>query len=598
MCRIAGIIDKSADPKQIEQDVEAMCASMQHGGPDGSGLVNESSLALCFGHRRLALLDLSSSGQQPMRYGNNLLITFNGEIYNYPDLKKQLSALGYQFRTQTDTEVILAAYQNWGIKSFSKIEGMFAFALLDKEKKLSYLVRDQNAIKPLYYSTEQQRLVFSSEVKAFSKTSYVYTENEDWKTYFLAFGHIPAPYTTLKNVFSLKPGYFLEWSHVQLASRTLSFEHENLIHHPAKKAMVSKVLADKLNRSVKQHMIADAPIGVFLSGGLDSSIITLIANRFSTKNLPMVSINFAEPAYSEEKFQRLIAEHINGTHHSHNVGEADFNKYFKDILSAMDQPTSDGINSWFVNKFARINGLKAVLSGIGADEYFGGYPSFNRMNTIKYLKKLPRYLLKLMAKLPSEKFKRIYYLSYQNPIGEYLFLRGFFIPETIAGILKINRNEIDSLFENFSVDESLNKLSGKERVAWFETNIFMQNQLLKDTDFMSMIHGIEVRVPFLDKGLANYVSSLSTEQRFKKEPKGILVDAFKDILPESIWKRPKMGFSFPLDDWFLKGGQITDEKIFAGNECAVKQIRKFKSGKLHWSKAFALYQIAIANSQS
>ena len=597
MCRIAGIIDKSASPKQLEKNVEAMCTSMQHGGPDGWGQVKEPNFGLCFGHRRLALLDLSASGKQPMRYGDNLLITFNGEIYNHLELRNQLSALGYQFSTQTDTEVILAAYKNWGIRSFSKIEGMFAFALLDKEKEMSYLVRDQNAIKPLYYSTENQRLVFSSEVKAFSKTSYLYKENEDWKTYFLAFGHIPAPYTTLKNIFSLKPGHFLEWNHQYGMFHILSFEQGNPIHTPAKKAMVSTVLADKLNRSVKQQMVADAKVGVFLSGGIDSSIITLIANRFSTKNLAMVSINFTEPAYSEGKFQRLIAENINGTHHSHKVEATDFNKDFQNILSAMDQPTSDGINSWFVNKFARIDGLKAVLSGIGADEYFGGYPSFNRMKTIKYLKKLPRYLLKLTAKFPSEKLKRIHYLSYKNPIGEYLFLRGFFIPETIAAILKINKNEIDSLFENFPIDKSINILNGKERAAWLETNIFMQNQLLKDTDFMSMVHGIEVRVPFLDKGLLNYISNLSAEQRFRKKPKGILINAFKAILPESIWKRPKMGFSFPLNDWFLKGGQITDEKIYAENDCAIKEIRRFKSGKSHWSKAFALYQVAIANSQ-
>ena len=597
MCRIAGVIDKSTNPEQLEKDVEAMCTSMQHGGPDGAGFVNESAFGLCFGHRRLALLDLSTSGQQPMWYGNNLAITFNGEIYNYLELRNQLSALGYQFSTQTDTEVILAAYQNWGIKSFSKIEGMFAFALLDKEKEMSYLVRDQNAIKPLYYSADDKRLVFSSEVKAFSKTSYVYEENEDWKIYFLAFGHIPAPYTTLKKVFSVKPGYFLEWNHQNDAFLISSFEQENHIQTPAKKATVNTVLADKLNHSVEQQLRADAPIGVFLSGGLDSSIITLIANRFSPKNLPMVSINFAEPAYSEEWFQNLVARCTNGAHHSHKVGEADFNKYFQDVLSAMDQPTSDGINSWFVNKFAWNNGLKAVLSGIGADEYFGGYPSFNRMKAVKYLKKLPHHLLKLIAKLPSEKLKRIYYLSYKNPIGEYLFLRGFFIPETIAGILKINKNEIDRLFENFPIDKSINKLSGKERAAWLETNIFMQNQLLKDTDFMSMIHGIEVRLPFLNKDLVNYINSLSAEQRFKKQPKGTLVDAFKGILPESIWNRPKMGFSFPLNNWFLKGGQITDEKIYAGNGCALEQIRKFKSGKLHWSKAFALYQIAIANSQ-
>ncbi|MFW0717075.1 asparagine synthase (glutamine-hydrolyzing) [Pedobacter sp. N23S346] len=596
MCRIAGIIDKNAHPTQLEKDVKLMCDSMQHGGPDDEGFYADDSIGLSFGHRRLALIDLSSRGHQPMQaQEEKLVITFNGEIYNFLELKAELSALGYPFQTESDTEVILAAYQIWGTKSFRKFKGMFAFALHDQPKKLTYLVRDPSGIKPLYYSTQQNRLVFSSEVKAFKKTSYQFPEEKKWKTYFLAFGHIPQPFTTLQEVFSLKPGNFLTWNHEQQTNQITSFEQIS----PSKIVTTALQAADqvrtKLEDAVNCHLIADAPIGVFLSGGIDSSIITLLADKKTGQNLKSLSINFGEKAFSEENYQQLITAKTSGIHQTYLVEEQDLKANFETIVNAMDQPTNDGINSWFVNKYAKENGLKAVLSGIGADELFGGYPSFNRMGIIRVLKKLPAFILRYCGKLPSEKLKRIYYLSYQNPIGEYLFLRGFYIPEAIAKILNISKKEIDQLFETFPLDEKVNQLSGTERASWFETHIFMQNQLLKDTDFMSMSHGIEVRVPFLDQNFLETIDGIAPQQRFPAEKKGLLIQAFKNILPEAVWNRPKMGFSFPLQQWFIKGGQISDEHIYVDNEFARRQIKKFKAGKMHWSKAFALYQVFRKN---
>ena len=592
MCRIAGIIDRKANSVQILNDVKYMCNAMKHGGPDDEGFYADDTIGLQFGHRRLALIDLTAGGHQPMlAVEEKLAITFNGEIYNFQELKKELSATGYPFRTQSDTEVILAAYNTWGVSSFRKFNGMFAFALHDQSQQLTYLVRDQAGIKPLYYSVQNKQLIFSSEVKAFKKTSYTFVKNKNWKMYFLAFGHIPQPFTTLQDVFSLKPGHYLKWDHEHQAHEIISFKPLPLSAPITSPLQAAENLGKSLENAVQRHLIADAPIGVFLSGGIDSSIITLLANQHTGKNLKSLSINFADPTFSEEQYQKLVTEKTGGIHQTYLVNEQDFNAGFEEIMTAMDQPTNDGINSWFVNKYAKENSLKAVLSGIGADELLGGYPSFSRMGLIRTLQKLPAFILRFCERLPSEKLKRIYYLSYKNPIGEYLFLRGFFIPETIAKILKISKKEIDQLFEDFPIGDEINILQGAERASWLETSIYMQNQLLKDTDFMSMSHGIEVRVPFLDQHFLETINGITSQQRFPAEKKGLLIQAFKKMLPEAVWNRPKMGFSFPLQQWFLKGGQISQEQFYKNNEFAVKLIQKFKSGKLHWSKAFALYQV-------
>jgi len=591
MCRIAGIIDRKQKAEQLERNVQAMCDGMQHGGPDGEGFYSVPAVGLQFGHRRLALIDLSPAGQQPMFYNNrNLVITFNGEIYNYLDLKTELLGLGLVFNTQSDTEVILAAYQAWGTASFCKLVGMFAFAIYDQLKQVTHLVRDQMGIKPLYFSTKNDRLIFASEVKAFKKTSYLFEENKDWKVYFLAFGHIPHPFTTIKDVHSLNPGHFLTWDHQQQTFQLNSFEHTAPKKNIIDPEEAASKIQQELNKAIKQQLIADAPVGVFLSGGIDSSIITLIASQSIGKNLNSLSINFEEKDFSEVLFQKVVADHILGTHHSYLVKEEDLEAHFYDILSAMDQPTNDGINSWFVNYYAKTDGLKAVLSGIGADELFGGYPSFKRMKLIRKLKRLPRLLLRSAALLPSDRLKRIAYLSYKNPVGEYLFLRGFFVPETIAKILQIDKSRIDELMEAFPINKSIDLLHGEEKASWMETHLFMQNQLLKDTDFMSMSHGVEVRIPFLDQHFLEGTSSIANTQRFQDRPKGLLINAFKNILPEVIWNRPKMGFTFPLQQWLSNGTFITNENHYSGH--ALELIKKFKAGKLHWSKAFALFQIA------
>ncbi len=589
MCRIAGVISQKLNQEELMLSVRSMCNAMHKGGPDGQGYLHLPEQHLAIGHRRLALIDLSEQGKQPMPYPTNLWITFNGEIYNYQSLKAALIAKGSIFNNATDTEVILAGYQAEGTAFFKKLSGMFAFALHDGNKHKTFLVRDSQGIKPLYYQVKDKALRFASEVKAFKVLPDKPNTNPDWKIYFLAFGFIPEPYTTLQHVFNLPKGHYLCWDHQLMTAQIHRFAEEKpevqCIEDAAAKT------AELLDKAVERHLIADAPIGVFLSGGIDSSLLSLIAAKQSKQQITTVSINFNEQAFSEEAYQEIIAKQINSKHISYKVTPQDFEQNIEQIFQDMDQPSNDGINSWFVNKVAQENGLKAVLSGIGADELFGGYPSFTRTEIVKRLKKVPNFLLKLTAHLPQNKLQRLSYLAYKNLIGEYLFLRGFFAPKTIAKLLNIREAKVHQCLSNYQLAASLNALQGKDRMSWFETNVYMQNQLLKDTDYMSMAHGVEVRVPFLDRDVVQHALSLPQHQRFSHLPKSLLIKAYDKLLPEAIWNRPKKGFSFPFQHWFKSYAPIQNQQHYQNNKTALSLLQQFRTNRLHWSKLFAVYQV-------
>ena len=590
MCRIAGIISKQSQPDHLYQQVKAMCTVLAPGGPDDEGIYIHGGV--CLGNRRLAIQDLSAAGHQPMATAeNSIWITFNGEVYNFKQIRAELSSLNIKFHSDTDTEVVLKAYQQWGVDSFTRFKGMFAFAITDLAEQKTFLVRDASGIKPLYYSQQGTDLIFASEVKAFTVTDYTFHENQDWKIYLLALGHVPEPHTTFAKVHSLPKGSYLTWNHQTATANIKSYYRFSYSEHISSRAEAIQKVRDSIEHSVKSHLISDASIGVFLSGGIDSSILTLVADSYLKEGLNTLSIDLQETDYSELKYQKLISNLTSGTHRQKQINYNTFNNNFGKIIDSMDQPSTDGINSWFVSKCARENGVKAVLSGLGADELFGGYPSFQRTQSIRALKTLPKSWLRLAEKHTNPKYQRLYYLSYDNPLGEYLFSRGFFTPDTIARILDADRTEIDSLLGNFPCDDHFDSLRGGNRASWLETNLYMQNQLLKDTDYMSMSHGVEVRVPFLDRDLIELVISIRKDIKFKgNQIKPLLIDSFKDILPEQIWNRPKMGFSFPFQEWMKKYTDLSDPSGYQ-NKTSRKLMEDFKQDKLHWSSAFALYHI-------
>ena len=574
MCRIAGIINRNLPEQVITDKVSLMCKALKHGGPDDKGLFYDKDACLAFGHRRLAIIDLSPRGHQPMADGlKKVWITFNGEIFNYIELKQELIAKGARFSSGTDTEVILEAYLHWGVSAFAKLRGMFAFALFDYSRMLTYLVRDTTGIKPLYYAVNDGNLSFASEVKAF-KASGLYTEEETgWRIRFLAYGHIPEPYTTLKNVFSLQKGHYLVWNHHTSSSQIASYSVTQPKQTITSLNTARELIQEGLGAAVKRQLIADAPIGVFLSGGIDSSLLTLLANQQKEQQLKTISIYFNEKAYDEKSYQNVVLKKISGEKFGHLVRQQDFENLFPHLLRDMDMPTTDGINTWFISRYAQHDGLKAVLSGVGADELFGGYPSFHRIKYLKYLRKIPATMFKAANYFGADKYRKISFLAHDQPLADYLLLRGLFVPDDIARILDTTTSQVNkTLFDNYSGPE-LNKYD-EEHAAWFETNLYMQNQLLRDTDVMSMSHGIEVRVPFLDEDFQAMVESIAPEIRFNNnQPKKLLVDSFLEILPEQIWNRPKMGFTFPLQEWMSNNTTISDQNLYKSKEArtTVKQ---------------------------
>lgn len=591
MCRIAGIITSGSQANDAIEKVKIMCHALQHGGPDDEGIFVNEDKNVVFGHRRLSIIDLSSKGHQPMAdVQQKAWITFNGEIYNYRELKAELLAAGAQFHSNTDTEVIIQAYLHWGTYAFAKLRGMFAFGLYDIAKGLTYLVRDTTGIKPLYYHSKNWQLSFASEVKALQIAGIATETDPEWQVRFLAYGHIPEPYTTLKNVMSLAKGHYLCWDNnndiCTIKPYGSPVSTNSIVSEEDAKAEIQHALKAAVNR----QLIADASIGVFLSGGIDSSLLTLLANEQKKSQLNTISIFFNEKAYDESAYQSLVVKQIQGEKFTHLIKQQDFETCFPQIIECMDMPTTDGINTWFISKYAHDDGLKAVLSGVGGDELFGGYPSFNRIQYLKYLKKIPSSVFSMMAPFVADQYKKIEYLAHDHPAADYLFLRGLFDPTTIAKILDIDVKQVNTtLFDHAIASPSMSY--DKEYASWMENNLYMQNQLLRDTDVMSMSHGLEVRVPFLDEDFQRLTLQITPDIRFGDNPaKKLLIDSFKDILPPDIWNRPKMGFTFPLQQWMQKNTLMSDPDLYQGVE-AQHIIKQFKNNKVHWSKCFALYQL-------
>lgn len=584
MCRIAGIYNREVNAEQLKLWVTGMCQLQKHGGPDDEGIYQCGELPLVFGHRRLSIIDLSQNGHQPMMYGDGrYCITFNGEIYNYRELKAELQTLGCNFRTGSDTEVILAAFSKWHTGSFEKLNGMFAFSLLDNHTGEIFLVRDASGIKPLYYAKTSEGLAFASEVRAFKSVPYLQRKGSHWQVYLMAYGHLPEPVTTLHHVKPLPKGHYLQYNtrlNEYKVVKFLDFVYEEKV---TDRKVALSLVSEVLEKAVNRHLIADAPIGVFLSGGLDSSIIALLANKDKSVKLNTVSIFFQESKYSERKYQDLLQEKLYCTNHPHLVTEKDFHTYLPSIIDSMDMPSCDGINTWFISKFARESGLKAVLSGVGGDELFGGYPSFSRMKPTLLLQQMPDLVLKSARIMNFRRFKRLQYLTIEGVTGRYLFLRGQFIPSEIAQQLNANESEIWDILRGAPYISPVENLSPQNQASWMESNLYMQNQLLRDADVMSMAHGLEIRVPFLDTEFIRLALQISSQAKYQgKYPKQMLIDSFKDELPEPIWKRPKMGFTFPFKEW------LANDEFVKSNPGIYK---KFLKNSIHWSQLMTLLLI-------
>ncbi|MCC7330883.1 MAG: asparagine synthase (glutamine-hydrolyzing) [Gammaproteobacteria bacterium] len=579
MCRIAGIFHPGN--QTLSRDISRMTGAMRRGGPDDEGVYLDQDWPLAFGHRRLSIIDLSSGGHQPMAVEDGRLrIVFNGEIYNYRSLRDELRAAGWTFHTASDTEVILRAYQQWGTGCFARFNGMFALAILDRVANQLVLARDHAGIKPLYYWLGDGQLYFASEIRAFGQVSRPFHENPGWRMPFLAFGHLPEPETTLAGVKPLETGHCMVLS---LPSLRATLQRYTAPVPPADvhdRQDALRLLRSGLEAAVARHLVSDAPIGLLLSGGIDSSILALLAKPVVGEHLVTLSITFDEARFSERRYQQIIVERIGGQHHDCLVTHEDFNRLMPEALEAMDQPTIDGINSFFISLHARQSGLKAVLAGHGADELFGGYPTFGYGRYYRVAQRLPRALLSLLGRMPDPRLGKLGYARLAGLVGENLTYRSLFPACRIARLLGTTEDEVLRRLARAAVPELPPGLDDGSRISRIETGLFLQNQLLKDSDFMSMWHGLEIRVPFLDQELMALVYRIDGHLKFSDPlPKRLLIDAAGPELPEEVWNRPKQGFTFPFEQW-MKDSPITAPR----DSHEAELYREFKRGQLGWGR--------------
>ncbi len=571
MCGILGqISNKNIDEKIFYNEL----FKLNHRGPDDNGIFIDKNVAL--GHTRLSIIDLSDLAHQPMisecgRY----IVVYNGEIYNYKDIKKDLEKKGYFFRSHSDTEVILNGFIEYKEEISDRLNGMFAIAIYDKLSKELFLLRDRSGMKPLYYFKNYQNFVFSSELKCLVGYSKIY--NIEAKILFLLLGYVPEPLTIYDKISSFPAGHYAFFKDGQLKF----YKFDEYKFEPKIKKPYIEIISDirtLFNQSIQRHLISDAPLGIFLSGGVDSSLLTAVASQYK-QNLHTLSIIFTEDRLNEEYFQDLIVKKYNTKHKKYLIEEKSFLEEIDNFFQTMEQPTIDGLNTYFISKAARECGLKAVFSGIGSDEIFYGYPSFKDVRILKSMHNF-KFIFANLSKF-SNKYKKLELLKADEDLAYYLPKRGLFTPYEISKILKINIKEIyESISKLWSWYNTTFIKDLEDKISFFELNMYMKNQLLRDADLFGMANSIEIRVPFLDKELLNYTLRVESKHKIGKTNKQLLIDIFKDLLPDEIFKRPKMGFTLPYENWFknnIDKFNIDDD---------IKS--KFKNKKLHWSRFLAI----------
>lgn len=595
MCGIGGIYNiVSEGIVSREHMLDALTRLNQtqiHRGPDDGGHWLASDGRVGFSHRRLSIIDMSSAGHQPMcNEDGTIWLTYNGEIYNFQSLRAELENLGHTFHSHTDTEVVIHAYEEWGPDSFLRFRGMFAFALWDGRLQRLYLVKDRFGIKPLYYFLDQDKLTFASEVRALAASGVFIPElNHDALVAFLLLGFVPIPLTTLKKVQALPAGHYLVVENGQ--GRLVKYF--DIWTHSAreKTALSSQALLSLLRESVELHLISDAPIGVFLSGGIDSSALVALGANAHKSRLTTLSITFAEAAYSEERYQRLIAERYRTDHREFQVSAEICSENLPQVFAAMDQPTIDGINSYFVALMAKRAGLKAVLSGTGGDEVFCGYPHFHRTGLLALLPRfstLVRFTPQAAFQALPDRWRKLAFLGLRGTWGVYLALRGLFTPLEVARLTGDTLAHVQAVAR--SLDPGAPGGHPIDRLSRYEIHGYLQSQLLKDIDMMSMAHSVEVRVPFLDPVLVSAVLASPPESRVDTTtPKPLLVKALGELLPSELTHRHKMGFTFPFAEW-LKVEPIEHYRFGAfSREMTEKLFTDFLAGRIHWSRPWALF---------
>lgn len=571
MCGLVGFINAPASPTQQRQWLEAMTATLAHRGPDSQGTWLEEPAAL--GHRRLSVIDLEA-GQQPMSdWQERAVIVFNGEIYNFPELRARLERKGYRFRTRSDTEVLLNAYLDEGPACLDSVEGMFAFAIWDRERRTLFAARDRMGEKPFYYTLQQGVFAFASELTAFSRLPLLRLEVERRSlARFLAYEYLPTPGSIYREVFKLKPGHYMIFADGQASTRRywdipLPEARTNL-----SEADCCEQLRSLAGRAVRQRLISDVPLGVFLSGGLDSSaVVALMSEAVPAREIQTFTIGFKEASYDESSYARLVAQVFGTNHHEEILSATQAGELLPDIVGRLDEPMADPsiVPTYLLSEVTRRR-VTVALGGDGGDELFGGYEYFLGFLLAEQYLKIPPVIRKtllepLARRLPVSSG----YVSPRHVVAKFLsginaprWLRtqmwlGALAPDLQASLWRAPLPEAlreDNLYaETRALYDSYPAAEAINRVFYLFARQYLLDYILVKVDRCSMMHALEVRAPFLDTALMEFVYRLPYQMKIRHgKRKYLLKKAFAGILPRPILGRQKRGFLIPTALW-LKG---------------------------------------------
>jgi asparagine synthase (glutamine-hydrolysing) len=618
-----------------------MTAAMRHRGPDDEGYLFGDARApgLALGMRRLSIVDLPGGHQPIWNEKHDVAVIFNGELYNYRELRERLAMLGHHFATKADTEVLVHGWEEWGEELLSELRGMFAFALLDLRERYAttpilFLARDPLGIKPLYYTQSSEGFAFASEVRALASAgAAAKTLSQDALTSYLLFGSVSEPVTLLEGVFSLPPGHQMLlyvperrrtprarpwWDAARSPAARDSEKPRNL-------ESAAQRLRPLLEDAVRAHLVADVPVGLFLSSGLDSSTIAALAAR-AQPGIHSFTLAFPGTPYDEASAARKVAKHCGTTHREVPLDGEAVVRRIDEALAALDQPTMNGINTYFVSWAAREVGLKVALSGLGGDELFAGYSNFADTARIRRLIRtawfvpvpLRRAMAPLIAGMAGVRSSRDgarkaagAWVSPDALPHPYFFTRALFAPGQLETLIEPRFRASAINADGVTLDPTwlgwleraageARKLSATAGTAWLEMRTYLASTLLRDTDSVSMTRSLEVRVPLLDTPLVEFVQALPEAARQQTDaPKALLVKAIGELLPAGILGQRKRTFTLPWEAWLHGPLRPRVEASFAEPAAALapflrkngvgKVWSEFLEGKTSWSRVWSIF---------
>ncbi|HEX2101098.1 MAG TPA: asparagine synthase (glutamine-hydrolyzing) [Candidatus Synoicihabitans sp.] len=559
MCGLAGFVSRALAPGVRESAVDRMLAQQRHRGPDDVGRITRHEATL--GLQRLAVFD-PERGQQPMStVDGRFTLVFNGAIYNFRELREELATREHRFASACDTEVLLAAWTEWQADCLPRLRGMFAFAIWDDHARQLSLARDPFGIKPLYVHAAADRVVFASELRALLASRAVDAAIDPASLdAYLAYLAVPAPRTVYRDVVNLRPGELLTWTDGATVSRRWwRFPQTASAATPARdRTEFVRELRHRLEDTLAAHRLADVPVGAFVSGGLDSAAVVGLMSRLSGERLKTFSIGFVESDYSEAVAAEATAVHYGTDHHTTIVTGPMVTAELDRFIAALDQPTGDGLNTYFVSREARAGGVTVALSGLGGDELFGGYSHFQRTprlaRWLELWRRLPvslrRPILCWLERGDTRRRKLADVLRSARSIHDVAAQQRLVLNESTRRQLLVQPSRGELLAVGEELPSELEGCSPEEIVSGWELRTYLSDVLLRDSDVMSMRHSLELRVPFVDRPLIEWLWAQPSEFKFdSRRSKSALRDAVADLLPPDVASRRKWGFTLPFAVW-------------------------------------------------